>query len=126
MVEAVSGKTNTSLRREDIEHHLAAAGDEVIQTGQTQQEMALLTHLLTKWTVQPEKSEEREQQTQIDLSIEFAFANPLYATISAGVIPKLADVMIKAFEERVREVLGQADVSKGVSVGRVESGDMGR
>ena len=95
---------------------------------------ALLTHLLTRWTVTPVPEPGLDGarssapaaasllsrpssapttgsppvQTQIDLSIEFAFANPLYTTLSAGAAPRVAETMIRAFEERVGTVLGQA------------------
>jgi coenzyme Q-binding protein COQ10 len=37
--------------------------------------------------------------------LEFAFTNPFYAALSGGVAPKVADVMIKAFEQRVVALL---------------------
>jgi coenzyme Q-binding protein COQ10 len=43
--------------------------------------------------------------TQVRLDLEFAFANPLYATLSAAAAPKVADLMVKAFEERVDALL---------------------
>lgn len=45
-------------------------------------------------------------QTEVRLKIEYAFANPLYAALSAAAAPKVADKMIQAFEERVRETMG--------------------
>lgn len=83
----------------------------------------LLTHLLTRWTVRPspctpplptttaaeagalgETARPREQ-TEVSLAIEFQFANPIYGTLSAGAAPKVAEMMIRAFEERVKNVL---------------------
>jgi len=83
----------------------------------------LLTHLLTRWTVRPfpyaaeagaqgETARPREQ-TEVSLAIEFQFANPIYSTLSAGAAPKVAEMMIRAFEERVKSVLeGRWDEEK--------------
>ena len=85
----------------------------------------LLTHLLTRWTVRPlpctpspttsaqgETARSREQ-TEVSLAIEFQFANPIYGTLSAGAAPKVAEMMIRAFEERVKNVLeGRSDEGK--------------
>ena len=101
--------------------------------GREQEEAArteLLTHLLTRWTVRPlsytlpsptttaeagvqgETARSREQ-TEVSLAIEFQFANPIYGTLSAGAAPKVAEMMIRAFEERVKSVLeGRRDEEK--------------
>ena len=91
----------------------------------------LLTHLLTRWTIRPfpctppsssataaevsaqgETARSREQ-TEVSLAIEFQFANPIYSTLSAGAVPKVAEMMIRAFEERVKSVLeGERDDEK--------------
>ena len=91
----------------------------------------LLTHLLTRWTIRPfpgtppsssattaegraqgETARPREQ-TEVSLAIEFQFANPIYSTLSAGAAPKVAEMMIRAFEERVKSVLeGERDEEK--------------
>ena len=60
-----------------------------------------MTHLRSKWTIEAIQNE----QTQVSLAVEFAFANPMYAALSGGVAPKVAEFMIKAFEKRVQQVL---------------------
>ncbi|KAF2134225.1 hypothetical protein P153DRAFT_307217 [Dothidotthia symphoricarpi CBS 119687] len=94
VVESVGGKTETSLSREEVSHHLKGgeqkAGD-----------VALLTHLRSKWTIE----ELGKDKTEVTLALEFAFANPLYAALSGGAAPKVADRMIRAFEERVGSLL---------------------
>ena len=61
----------------------------------------MLTHLRSTWTVESIQND----QTQVSLSVEFAFANPMYAALSGGVAPKVAEFMVKAFEKRVQELL---------------------
>ena len=61
---------------------------------------------------QGETARSREQ-TEVSLAIEFQFANPIYGTLSAGAAPKVAEMMIRAFEERVKSVLeGKRDEEK--------------
>ncbi|KAJ4380070.1 Coenzyme Q-binding protein coq10, mitochondrial [Didymella sp. IMI 355093] len=97
VVESVGGDTETRLPRDAIQHHLDG---EVARVGREGSE-GLLTHLRNTWTVE----EVGHRQTRIELALEFRFANPMYAALSAGVAPKVADAMVKAFEERVRRLL---------------------
>lgn len=122
-VEAVAGPTKTTLSPELISHHNTT--DDPSDDSQ-----ALLKHLLTRWTVRPYhykpppisptgKSKEQPsgvhpeektnlpsvEQTEVSLAIEFQFANPMYATMSAAVAPRIADVMIGAFEKRAEALL---------------------
>ena len=97
-VESVGGNAETSLKTEDIQHHLEDGAQTV---DRSQGSNGLLTHLRSKWTVEAIQ----DAQTQVSLAVEFAFANPMYAALSGGVAPKVADFMIKAFERRVQELL---------------------
>lgn len=45
------------------------------------------------------------EQTEVHLSLEFQFSNPIYAALSKAVAPKIAGVMIEAFEVRARKLL---------------------
>jgi coenzyme Q-binding protein COQ10 len=96
-VESVGGDTETSLSREEIAHHLDSLGSGVRSGGDN----GLLKHLRSKWTIE----ELGESRTRVSLALEFAFTNPFYAALSGGVAPKVADVMIRAFEQRVEKVL---------------------
>ncbi|KAI1166406.1 hypothetical protein F5B18DRAFT_607142 [Nemania serpens] len=70
--------------------------------------------LVTRWTVTPVASGQTTtttaaptaQWSDVDLNIRFQFANPLYAAVSSAVADKVAPVMIEAFVERARKVLG--------------------
>ncbi|KAH0551686.1 hypothetical protein GP486_007098, partial [Trichoglossum hirsutum] len=98
VVEAVSGNT-----------HSAADSPPGSRPGN-----ALFTHLLTRWTVWPCPYEPHlrekgalsaEERTEVKLDIEFQFANPIYSALSRAAVPKVAGMMIGAFEERVKELL---------------------
>jgi coenzyme Q-binding protein COQ10 len=105
IVESVGGGTETELPTADIQHHLAQGtrGADVERHGS-----GLLTHLRSRWTIEALGS---GKETEVTLSLEYAFANPMYEMLSAGAAPKVAEMMIKAFEERVRSLL-DSDVSK--------------
>lgn len=94
VVESVGGNTETSLSREEIAHHLEGSEPSA-------RDDALLTHLRSKWTIE----ELGKDRTEVTLALEFAFANPLLAALSGGAAPKVADRMIRAFEERVASLL---------------------
>ncbi|KAK7532251.1 dehydrase and lipid transport-domain-containing protein [Phyllosticta citribraziliensis] len=126
IVEAVSGNSQTTLDKDLIRHHLMAGEAEppLEGKGADGDEARLLTSLNTRWTVTPlaealEGAEAAERQvassqTKVTLSIEFAFANPLYSAMSAAVTPKVAGKMIEAFEQRVAKLLGPPKASKEI------------
>lgn len=97
VVESVGGDTATALPRAQIAHHLDEEQPGVQKAGSE----GLLTHLRNTWTVE----EVGRGKTRIELVLEFRFQNPFYAAVSAGAAPKVAEAMVRAFEERVEEVL---------------------
>ncbi|KAL9096163.1 MAG: hypothetical protein Q9165_001686 [Trypethelium subeluteriae] len=92
---------------------------------------SLLTHLRTRWTLrpypykpppvpslsssapspkQPARPEDpttqpAREQTEVSLHLEYAFANPVYGGLSKAVAPRVAEMMVGAFEERVKGML---------------------
>lgn len=129
-MEAVGGRTATTLRREDIRHHVDSgeAADDVGEgTG-------ILTHLLTRWTVRPfpykppsvrevpqEGSAEKlppREHTEVSLAIDYQFSNPIYSAMSGAVADRVAGSMIEAFEGRVKEVLEGGAAARGIGKGR--------
>jgi coenzyme Q-binding protein COQ10 len=44
--------------------------------------------------------------TLVTLDLEFAFANPMHAMVSAAFFGQVSKLMVKAFEERCLEVYG--------------------
>jgi coenzyme Q-binding protein COQ10 len=51
--------------------------------------------------------------SDMKLHLEFRFKNPLYAAVSAALAPKIAKVMIEAFEKRAKEILEPVRESEG-------------
>ncbi|KAF2474739.1 uncharacterized protein BDR25DRAFT_391767 [Lindgomyces ingoldianus] len=113
IVESVGGVTESALDRNDIAHHLSGsnsgAKETTTTTASARNSEGLLTHLSSRWTINPVPKDagSSTEKTEVRLSLEFAFANPLYSTLSAGVAPKVAEHMIKAFEERVTLLMKQ-------------------
>jgi coenzyme Q-binding protein COQ10 len=66
--------------------------------------------LVTKWTVQPAGGHQGSETSSalVDLVIRYQFANPLYSAVSAAVSDKMAAMMIEAFEQRARRILGNS------------------
>lgn len=122
IVEAVSGKTVTTLPAEAISHHNARPPADQDPS----QASTVMAHLLTRWTLKPfmykppptdalhASSTHKnlgstnpmpgQEKTEVNLTIEFQFSNPFYAALSSAAAPKVADKMIEAFEKRVRAV----------------------
>jgi coenzyme Q-binding protein COQ10 len=100
IVESVGGDTETNLSRDDIAHHFEG-GDSGAGHSRSGGGNGLLSHLRSTWTIE----EVGTDRTDVGLALEFAFANPFYAALSGGVAPKVAEAMIKAFEQRVIGVL---------------------
>lgn len=48
---------------------------------------------------------EARDQTEVHLSIEYQFSNPMFAVMSKAVMPQIAPKMIEAFELRARKLL---------------------
>ncbi|CBX90175.1 hypothetical protein IAQ61_001674 [Plenodomus lingam] len=119
-VESVGGATQTSLKAGDIAHHLQET--ESCGPARAADESNLLTHLRSKWSIEPMK----DNNTQVSLAVEFAFANPIYSALSANVAPKVADFMIRAFEKRVQEVLDANPKMIEASLGEMEGSELKR
>jgi coenzyme Q-binding protein COQ10 len=111
VVEALGGEAVTSLSKSDLPHHAEtldapAAANNIFQT------------ISTRWTVKPfhykpptanpqaDKTQHpARDQTEVHLTLDFQFSNPIYAALSRAVAPKVAGIMIEAFEVRARKLL---------------------
>lgn len=72
----------------------------------------LFEKLLARWEISdPTTTIEPEGKSDVHLRIEFQFTNPIYSALSGAVAPKVAEVMIQAFENRANEVLGERKVT---------------
>ncbi|EUC42218.1 hypothetical protein COCMIDRAFT_104100 [Bipolaris oryzae ATCC 44560] len=121
-VESVGGEAETSLDAREVAHHFAQAGTEQRKGGTREGSNGLLTYLRSKWQVEPV----REAHTRVSLVVEFSFANPMYAALSGGVAPKVAEYMVRAFETRVQEVLERNPEMVTASLGDMEGSAMRR
>ncbi|TAQ84668.1 hypothetical protein B7494_g7009 [Chlorociboria aeruginascens] len=111
IVEALAGEAVTSLPISSLKHHKStydtpAIGNNIFQS------------LYTRWSVKPfhykppngqpqtdMTEHDAREQTEVHLSLDFRFANPIYGTLSKAVAPKVAVIMIEAFEVRARKLL---------------------
>lgn len=100
VVEAISGLTESSLSPADVPHHNARPSADQDPT----RNESVLTHLATKWTLQ-KSNKPGQESTEVNLAIEYQFANPVYGALSAAAAPRVAEKMIEAFENRVKAVL---------------------
>lgn len=100
VVEAISGLTESSLQPGEVPHHNARPSADQDPT----RNESVLTHLATKWTLQKSDAPGKET-TEVNLAIEYQFANPVYGALSAAAAPKVAEKMIEAFENRVKAVV---------------------
>lgn len=114
IVESIGGNTETDLPARDIEHHLDGTRDG--DKGAKGAANGLMTHLRSRWTIESLGTD----KTEVKLALEFAFSNPMYTALSAGAAPKVADVMIKAFEERVQKLLDGNPAMARAKLGQLE------
>ncbi|MCJ1419345.1 hypothetical protein MMC32_005699 [Xylographa parallela] len=128
-VEAVCGAARTTLQARELPHYADAADaadDDAADTPNP-----LFTSLLTRWSLRsfpykpPPRSgrpqvenapSESKPRTEVSLHIEVQFASAVYAALSQAAAPKVAGLVVEAFEKRAREVLGEGDV--GPRMGR--------
>jgi coenzyme Q-binding protein COQ10 len=119
-VESVGGDTETSLSSDEIAHHLEDSQRGV--GGRSGGDNGLLQHLRSKWTIE----DLGKDKTGVSLALEFAFTNPFYAALSGGVAPKVAEVMIRAFEQRVIALLKETPEMVGASLAELDGSRLKR
>jgi len=115
VVEALSGDATTDLPKSSLQHHTNLTG--TIQKDSGNQ---IFTSLSTRWVVKPfhykppsgqpqtdKAVHPPRDQTEVHLTIQFQFANPVYGALSKAVTPKVAGMMIEAFEVRARKILDE-------------------
>jgi coenzyme Q-binding protein COQ10 len=120
IVESVGGATETSLPDDQIAHHLDDVGAQTEKRVENEGNDGLLTHLRSKWSVEKVGPD----STQVTLALEFAFANPIYAALSAGAAPKIAERMIQAFEQRVVDLLEKEPRLADASLAEMEGSQL--
>lgn len=107
-------KLNVDSSESRLDDDLARSSADGINT-------SIFTSLLSRWTLRefPFKppppngtllqeglaGEPSGRRTEVGLVIEVQFASPVYAALSQAAAPKVAGIMIEAFEKRAQEVL---------------------
>lgn len=112
-VEAVSGEADHKMTEEHIEHHNEPSENASV----TDSKDSPMEYLRTRWTVRayPYKpapkdgnvrnDEPATERCDVTLNIHYKFKNPMYDMMSRAVAPKMADMMVEAFEKRVDGLL---------------------
>lgn len=124
VLEAVAGDAECSISRSQLPHYFdspsAASHDSEKSSGNS----SIFTSLLTRWTLRefpfkptppdgksPQEGEANQKpaspRTEVNLLIEVRFASAVYSALSQAVAPKVAGMMVEAFEKRAKEVLGE-------------------
>ena len=135
MLEAVAGEAEPTILRSKLPHYYGDSGhseDPEKSAGNA----SIFTSLLTRWTFRefpfkpapPDGKTPQEgnashpstPRTEVNLAIEVRFASAVYSALSQAAAPKVADMMIKAFEKRAAEVLGDRQASQYQSRAEIE------
>ncbi|KAI0379938.1 hypothetical protein F5Y04DRAFT_258745 [Hypomontagnella monticulosa] len=117
IVEAVSGAAVSEIPASELRAYGLVAEAPDPDSGDS----GVFKSLVTRWTVQPARTRktegkeggeggkggEEEEWSDVRLSIKYQFANPVYMAVSSAVADKVAPVMVEAFVERARRVLGE-------------------
>lgn len=98
------------------------------------EDTSLFKYLYTRWTIRPfpykppakdegnplygQAKAKPIEKSDVSLKLEFCFANPIYAAMSKAVAPKVAQLMVEAFERRAGELLGKEMEGEGQPKGR--------
>lgn len=98
VVEAVSGKAETTIPEGERKHHTPRPR---VEEDKTRKE-DVLSHILTRWSLRPVQG---QAKTEVSLGIEVQFTNPLYAAFTSSAVPKVAEKVIDAFEKRLDAVV---------------------
>ena len=101
IVEALGGEAVTTLSSSQIPHHAETL------SSQKPEANSIFQKITTRWSVKPfhYKPSTGQPQTEVHLTLDFQFSNPVYAALSKAVAPKVAGIMIEAFEVRARRLL---------------------
>lgn len=133
VVEALSGEAVTALPKSQLSHYPATSNSSPSAN-------SIFKSLSTSWTVKPfmfkpptgrpqtdNTKEPARDRTEVLLTIDFQFSNPIYAALSKAVAPKVAGIMIEAFEQRAKQLLENSNntIRGGQRIESVSEGKMG-
>ena len=127
VLEAVAGEAEPTIPRNRLPHYFDSPDSTSSSSHDPEKSRgnsAIFTSLLTRWTLReypfkpsppdgssPQEGEANKQsaspRTEVNLHIEVRFASAVYSALSQAAAPKLAGLMVEAFEKRAVEVLGE-------------------
>ena len=124
VVEAVAGEAETTIPRSQLPHYFDGEGASSQDPAKSSGNSSIFSSLLTRWTLRefpfkpapPDGSTPQEGEanklsasprTEVNLHIEVRFASAVYSALSQAAAPKVAGIMVEAFEKRARGVLGE-------------------
>jgi coenzyme Q-binding protein COQ10 len=111
IVQALGGDTVTDIPRSQLSHHSEtidgpAQGNSIFQSLSAKWMIKPIDHKLVTGMPQDDaKGNLSGDQTEVYLSLDFQFTNPLFTAMSKAVAPKVAGMMIEAFEARAKSLL---------------------
>ena len=121
MLEAVAGDAEPTIPRSRLPHYYEDP-EHSEDAEKSAGNASIFTSLLTRWTFRefpfkpappdgkpPQEyspDEKSHPRTEVNLAIEVRFASAVYSALSQAAAPKVAGLMIEAFEKRAAEVLG--------------------
>ncbi|KAI1377386.1 hypothetical protein F4677DRAFT_416231 [Hypoxylon crocopeplum] len=112
VVEAISGAAESEIPVSELRKHGLAESRLEGEGSRGDGSGGVFKSLVTRWTVVPAEGATRADRFQHDwsdvrLSIRYSFANPLYAAVSSTVADRVAPIMVEAFVEQARRILGE-------------------
>ncbi|KAK4694525.1 coenzyme Q-binding protein COQ10, partial [Lecanoromycetidae sp. Uapishka_2] len=121
ILEAVAGDAESSIPRSQLPHYYGDP-DREHDAEKSAGNASIFTSLLTRWTFKefpfkptapdgksPQEgnaSQPSTPRTEVNLTLEVRFASAVYSALSQAAAPKVAGIMIDAFEKRAAQVLG--------------------
>ncbi|KAH8664295.1 dehydrase and lipid transport-domain-containing protein [Xylariales sp. PMI_506] len=106
VVEAISGEARTEIPLADLQRWGLRDPGPLPEAAGGGGGVGVFKSLVTRWTVRPVAGRDGDW-SEVDLSIKFQFANPLYGAVSSAVADKVAPLMVEAFVKEARRVLGE-------------------
>ncbi|CAF9924485.1 hypothetical protein IMSHALPRED_006211 [Imshaugia aleurites] len=122
VLEAVAGDAQPTIPKSQLAHYYEDPGHEE-DAEKSAGNRSIFTSLLTRWMFKefpfkpapPDGKTPQEgsasapsrPRTEVNLVLEVRFASAVYSALSQAAAPKVAGMMIEAFEKRAGEILGQ-------------------
>lgn len=121
ILEAVAGDAVPTIPRSRLPHYYEDPNHDQ-DADKSAGNASIFTSLLTRWTFKefpfkptpPDGKSSQEgnasapsmPRTEVNLTLEVQFASAVYSALSQAAAPKIAGIMIDAFEKRAAQVLG--------------------